>query len=97
MTRTLLLVFAAFAVVLAISMGTATSAGEKDSTDITNEVRELNSAKYAAPPVEFRRGNTTARAVDAKSVEKTTTGFTIKLPNESVGSRLPAGDLVAGA
>jgi outer membrane protein assembly factor BamB len=82
MTQTLRLGVTLFssAVILA---ATSTSAGEKDTTDITGEVRELNSAKYASPPVEFRKGKTTPRAFDAKSVEKTSSGFTIKLPSDA--------------
>jgi outer membrane protein assembly factor BamB len=65
----------------AIFAAASVSGDEPSTTDITNEVRELNSAKFASPPVEFRPGKVTPRAVDAKAVEKTGTGFTIQLPS----------------
>ncbi|MSQ93043.1 MAG: hypothetical protein EXR98_00640 [Gemmataceae bacterium] len=53
---------------------------EPETTDITAQVREMNSDKYASPPTQFRPGHVKARALDAKAITKTETGFTIKLP-----------------
>src|SRR3954469_22388353 len=61
----------------------STRGGEKESVDITEQVRELNSSKYAAPPTEFRRGKVTPQQLDPKLVEKTDTGFTIQLPSKA--------------
>lgn len=53
---------------------------EPEQTDITAQVREMNSDKFAAPPTKFRPGHVKARQLDAKAIANTETGFTIKLP-----------------
>ncbi len=53
---------------------------EPEQTDITAQVREMNSDKYASPPTQFRPGHVKARQLDAKAISKTENGFTIKLP-----------------
>src|SRR4051794_31426602 len=82
MIRTLQLggVFLSLAMLLA---SRSASSGEKEPIDITDKVRELNSAKYAAPPVEFRRGKVTPHELDPRAVEKPSPGFTIQLPSKA--------------
>lgn len=66
------------------SGGQDTKKGDKkepEKTDITADVREINSDKFAAPPTEFRKGNVTPRQLDAKAVAATADGFKIKLPS----------------
>lgn len=54
---------------------------EPQKTDITAQVREMNSAKYATPPNKFREGHVNAKALDAKALKKTDTGYVIQLPS----------------
>ncbi len=54
---------------------------EPEKTDITGAVREMNSDKYAPPPTKFRTGHVNAKALDAKAIKKTDTGFTIQMPS----------------
>ncbi len=54
---------------------------KEEKTDITAQVREMNSDKFAAPPTTFNPGHVKAKQLDAKAVVKTDTGFTIKLPS----------------
>jgi outer membrane protein assembly factor BamB len=51
--------------------------------DITAAAKEWNTAKYAAPPTEFRAGHVTPRKLDAKAVQKTALGFTVQLPSKA--------------
>jgi outer membrane protein assembly factor BamB len=83
MKRTLQLCIALSSYLAVILAASEAWAGEKETADITSEVRELNSAKYASPPVEFLKGKTTPRAFDPKAVEKTGSGFTISLPSQA--------------
>lgn len=62
-------------------------------TDITTEVREMNSDKFAAPPTKFRPGHANPRTLDAKAITKTETGFAIKLPS---GSPVPTPTVYKG-
>ena len=54
---------------------------ESEKTDITAQVREMNSDKFTAPPTKFRAGHVNPKKLDAKAVKKTDTGFTIQLPS----------------
>jgi Ca-activated chloride channel family protein len=54
---------------------------EPEKTDITAKVREMNSDKYVAPPTQFRAGHVEVKALGAKAIKKTDTGFTIQLPS----------------
>jgi outer membrane protein assembly factor BamB len=70
--------------------------GEKEnqqSIDVTGEVKDWNSAKYAAPPTEFRQGNATIKAVNAHLVERTENGFTVNLPS---GAPIPTPTVYGG-
>lgn len=62
-------------------------------TDITAKVREINSAKFASPPAEFRVGSVNPHKLDAKAITKTKTGFEIKLPS---GAPIPTPTLYKG-
>jgi outer membrane protein assembly factor BamB len=53
------------------------------SKDITTEVKEWNSAKYATPPSQFRQGHVTPRKLDAKATTQSPDGFTIQLPSKA--------------
>ena len=66
---------------------------EPEKTDITAQVREMNSDKFAAPPTQFRTGHVTAKQLDAKAVTKTDAGFTIKLPS---GAPIPTPTIYKG-
>ena len=66
---------------------------EPEKTDITAQVREMNSDKYASPPTEFRAGHVNPKALDAKAIQKTDTGFTIKLPS---GAPIPTPTVYKG-
>src|SRR6516225_6189947 len=54
---------------------------EPEKTDITAQVREMNSDKFAAPPTQFRTGHVNPKKLDAKAIQKTETGFEISLPS----------------
>lgn len=56
---------------------TAAERGE----DVLEQMLEMNSAKFAAPPTKYRAGHVTARKLDAKAISKTQSGFEIKLPS----------------
>ena len=56
---------------------------EPPKTDITAEVREMNSEKYVSPPTKFRPGHVNPKALDAKAIKQTDTGFTIQLPSNA--------------
>jgi Ca-activated chloride channel family protein len=66
---------------------------EPEKTDITEQVRAVNSDKYAAPPTEFRTGHVNPKAIDAKAITQTETGFTIKLPS---GAPIPTPTVYKG-
>lgn len=51
--------------------------------DITAEVKEWNSAKFASPANTFRAGHVTPRKLDAKAITNSPTGFTIQLPSKA--------------
>jgi Ca-activated chloride channel family protein len=53
----------------------------EEKADITAQVRDMNSDKFAAPPTQFRQGHVNPHKLDAKAVTKTKDGFTIKLPS----------------
>lgn len=55
---------------------------ELTDVDILKEVKEWNSAKFAAPPKEFRQGHVTPRDLATDAITKQDQGFTIKLPSE---------------
>src|SRR5262245_48153641 len=57
--------------------------GPPPDKDITADVKDWNSNKYAAPPDKFRQGHTTPRPLDPKSITKTGTGFTVQLPSKA--------------
>jgi outer membrane protein assembly factor BamB len=61
--------------------------------DITAEVKEWNSDKFAGPPTKFRQGHVTPRKFDAKAVAKTPVGFTVQLPS---GAPIPTPTVYRG-
>lgn len=64
-----------------------------ESTDITAQVREMNTEKFAAPPSKFNPGHVKAKQLDAKAIKKTDNGFTIKLPS---GAPIPTPTVYKG-
>jgi len=58
-------------------------AKEPEKTDVTADVRAMNSKDFQAPPTEFRAGHATPRKLDASAVAKTDNGFTIQLPSKA--------------
>jgi Ca-activated chloride channel family protein len=56
---------------------------KEEKADITAQVRDMNSDKYAKPPTQFREGHVNAKKLDAKSLKKTDTGFIIQLPSNA--------------
>ena len=64
-----------------------------ETTDITAQVREMNSDKYASPPTEFRAGHVNPKALAADAIKKTDNGFTIKLPS---GAPIPTPTVYKG-
>src|SRR5438477_65500 len=66
---------------------------EPEKTDITAQVREMNSDKFASPPTQFRPGHVKAKQLDAKAITKTDAGFTIKLPS---GAPIPTPTIYKG-
>jgi outer membrane protein assembly factor BamB len=52
-----------------------------DGEDVLALVLGYNSAKYDAPPDSFRAGHVTPRQLDAKAIDKTSSGFRVQLPN----------------
>src|SRR5262245_60669577 len=61
--------------------------------DITAEVKEWNSDKFASPPSKFRQGHVTARKFDEKAIAKTPVGFTVQLPS---GAPIPTPTIYRG-
>lgn len=51
--------------------------------DITAEVKDWNSNKFASPPAKFRQGHVTPRNLDAKAVSKSPAGFSVQLPSKA--------------
>src|SRR5687768_3659022 len=51
--------------------------------DLTAEVREMNSDKFAAPPTGFRQGHVTPRELDAAATQPNANGFSIQLPSKA--------------
>lgn len=66
---------------------------ELTDVDILKEVKEWNSAKFAAPPKEFRQGHVTPRDLATDAITKQDQGFTIKLPS---GAPIPTPSIYAG-
>jgi outer membrane protein assembly factor BamB len=56
---------------------------EPEKTDITAQVREMNSDKFASPPTEFRAGHVNPKKLDPKAIQKKDGGFTIQLPSKA--------------
>lgn len=52
-----------------------------DGDDVTAQVRELNSDKYAAPPTTFRPGHVTPRQLSPDALARRADGFALKLPS----------------
>jgi len=73
--------------------GDSKEAKKEESTDITSQVREMNSDKYASPPTQFRVGHVKPKALDAKAISVTATGFAIKLPS---GAPIPTPTVYKG-
>ena len=51
--------------------------------DITAEVKDWNSAKFAEPPSKFRQGHVTPRKFDEKAHQKLADGFSVQLPSKA--------------
>src|SRR5947207_1460670 len=66
---------------------------KEEKTDITDKVREMNSAKFASPPTTFNPGHVKAKQLDAKAITKTKSGFEIKLPS---GAPIPTPTVYKG-
>ena len=66
---------------------------EPEKTDITDQVRAMNSDQFAAPPTQFRTGHVNPKSLDAKAIAQTETGFTIKLPS---GAPIPTPTVYKG-
>ena len=64
-----------------------------EKTDITAQVREMNSDKFAAPPTKFRPGHAKPRQLDAKAIQVNETGFVVKLPS---GAPIPTPTVYKG-
>jgi outer membrane protein assembly factor BamB len=56
-------------------------AEKMERMDVTAEVRNYNSDKFAAPQTEFRKGHVTPRQLDPKARTLEASGFFIKLPS----------------
>jgi Ca-activated chloride channel homolog len=54
-----------------------------ETTDVTAQVRAMNSKEFQAPPTQFRTGHATPRKLDAKVITQTETGFSIELPSKA--------------
>ena len=54
-----------------------------DTQDITTQVKEYNSSKFASPPTTFRAGHVKPRQLDPKAIKKTETGYTVQLPSRA--------------
>lgn len=51
--------------------------------DVTKQVRQYNSDKYASPPSQFRRGHVKPRKLPEKTLKRTSSGFSIQLPSKA--------------
>src|SRR4051812_25365338 len=49
--------------------------------DITVDVKDWNSDKFAGPPSKFREGHVSPRKFDEKAVKKLADGFSVQLPS----------------
>src|SRR5437868_120179 len=56
---------------------------EPEKSDITTQIRAMNSKEFQAPPSQFRAGHATPRNLEAKAITKTETGFSIQLPSNA--------------
>jgi outer membrane protein assembly factor BamB len=56
---------------------------EMQDKNITVEVKDWNSDKFAEPPSKFREGRVTPRKFDEKAVTKLTDGFSVQLPSKA--------------
>lgn len=54
-----------------------------DSTDITDQIREYNSDKYAKPLSDFRQGHVTPRQLDEKAISKIEGRVEVQLPSRA--------------
>ncbi len=61
--------------------------------DITADVKDWNSAKFAAPPSQFRAGHVKPRKLDAKAHKKLADGFSVQLPS---GAPIPTPTVYRG-
>jgi Ca-activated chloride channel family protein len=68
-------------------------AKEPAKIDITAQVKELNSSKYASAPTSFRSGHVTPRKLDDKAIHLQEKGFTITLPS---GAPIPTPTVYKG-
>jgi Ca-activated chloride channel family protein len=64
-----------------------------EKSDITAQVREMNSDKFLSPPTKFRPGHANPRKLDDKAIQQTDAGFTIKLP---AGAPIPTPTVYKG-
>lgn len=51
--------------------------------DITTDVKDWNSGKFAAPPTQFKQGHVKPRTLDAKAHQKLADGFSVQLPSKA--------------
>ena len=51
--------------------------------DITTDVKDWNSDKFAGPPTKFREGHVKPRTFDEKAVQKLADGFSVQLPSKA--------------
>src|SRR4051812_33999292 len=65
----------------------------KEPVDITAQVKDMNSSKFASPPTEFRTGHVKPRTLDAKAIHLEEKGFTITLPS---GAPIPTPTVYKG-
>lgn len=61
--------------------------------DITADVKNWNSAKFADPPSKFREGHVKPRKLDAKAHKKLADGFSVQLPS---GAPIPTPTVYRG-
>ncbi len=54
-----------------------------EGEDVLALVREYNSAKYDAPPDQFRSGHVSPRKLDPNAIERDAKGFRVQLPNRA--------------
>ncbi len=66
---------------------------DAEKVDITAQVKEMNSSKFASPPTDFRKGHVTPRKLDARAISIDKSGFTITLPS---GAPIPTPTVYQG-